>query len=249
MTETDGEERALQVPEGLGGERVDVALARMFGISRSKAAELVARRPGARGRSVGHEVRPPHPRGPAGGRLPLRGRPAGGGGRGRRGHPDHPRRRRDRGDRQAGRGRRAPLDGLDRSHRRRPPARCRLPDRHERRPGTPRHRAAPRRRYVGGDGDRQERARLLAAEERLPAPQGRQDLPRAGPGASRPARGHHRRSDRPAHEAPTGSSRSATTASTASPTTRRSRPTGSRASSRSTSRPGGPTRSGCTWRR
>jgi 23S rRNA pseudouridine1911/1915/1917 synthase len=43
MTEQDGEERTLEVPEGLGGERVDVALARMFGISRSKAAELVAR--------------------------------------------------------------------------------------------------------------------------------------------------------------------------------------------------------------
>ena len=41
MSDTDGEERTLQVPEGLGGERVDVALARMFGISRSKAAELL----------------------------------------------------------------------------------------------------------------------------------------------------------------------------------------------------------------
>ncbi|MFL6060890.1 MAG: RluA family pseudouridine synthase [Marmoricola sp.] len=35
------EERALQVPEGLAGERVDVGLARMFGISRSKAADLL----------------------------------------------------------------------------------------------------------------------------------------------------------------------------------------------------------------
>jgi len=35
------EERALLVPEGLAGERVDVGLARMFGISRSKAAEMV----------------------------------------------------------------------------------------------------------------------------------------------------------------------------------------------------------------
>ena len=50
MTETDGEERTLQVPEGLGGERVDVALARMFGISRSKAAELLVARAGARRR-------------------------------------------------------------------------------------------------------------------------------------------------------------------------------------------------------
>lgn len=35
------EERALLVPEGLAGERVDVGVARMFGISRSKAADLV----------------------------------------------------------------------------------------------------------------------------------------------------------------------------------------------------------------
>ncbi len=39
----DGEQRTLQVPEGMSGERVDVGLARMFGISRSKAADLLAR--------------------------------------------------------------------------------------------------------------------------------------------------------------------------------------------------------------
>lgn len=43
MSGTDGEQRTLNVPEGLGGERVDVALARMFGISRSKAVELLTR--------------------------------------------------------------------------------------------------------------------------------------------------------------------------------------------------------------
>ena len=43
MSEPDGEQRTLHVPEGLGGERVDVALARMFGISRSKAVELLSR--------------------------------------------------------------------------------------------------------------------------------------------------------------------------------------------------------------
>jgi 23S rRNA pseudouridine1911/1915/1917 synthase len=42
MTVGGGEQRTLQVPEGLSGERVDVGLARMFGISRSKAADLVA---------------------------------------------------------------------------------------------------------------------------------------------------------------------------------------------------------------
>ena len=36
------EHRTVLVPDGLAGERVDAALARMFGISRSRAAELVA---------------------------------------------------------------------------------------------------------------------------------------------------------------------------------------------------------------
>ena len=31
----------LPVPEGLAGERLDAALSRLFGVSRSKAAELV----------------------------------------------------------------------------------------------------------------------------------------------------------------------------------------------------------------
>ena len=35
------ERRALAVPEGLAGERVDAALARLFGMSRTKAVELV----------------------------------------------------------------------------------------------------------------------------------------------------------------------------------------------------------------
>jgi 23S rRNA pseudouridine1911/1915/1917 synthase len=35
------EQRSLLVPEGLAGERLDAALARMFGFSRSRAAELV----------------------------------------------------------------------------------------------------------------------------------------------------------------------------------------------------------------
>ncbi len=36
------EQRTVIVPDGLAGERVDAALARMFGFSRSRAAELVA---------------------------------------------------------------------------------------------------------------------------------------------------------------------------------------------------------------
>jgi 23S rRNA pseudouridine1911/1915/1917 synthase len=38
----DGELRTMPVPEGMAGERVDAALARMFGISRTRAAELAA---------------------------------------------------------------------------------------------------------------------------------------------------------------------------------------------------------------
>ncbi len=37
---TGGEQRSVLVPEGLAGERVDVAIARMFGLSRTRAGEL-----------------------------------------------------------------------------------------------------------------------------------------------------------------------------------------------------------------
>jgi len=39
---TSVEQRALQVPDGLAGQRVDAAIARMFGLSRTRAADLVA---------------------------------------------------------------------------------------------------------------------------------------------------------------------------------------------------------------
>jgi 23S rRNA pseudouridine1911/1915/1917 synthase len=42
VTTKDPALRVLHVPGGLAGERVDAALARMFGLSRTKAAELVA---------------------------------------------------------------------------------------------------------------------------------------------------------------------------------------------------------------
>jgi 23S rRNA pseudouridine1911/1915/1917 synthase len=35
--------RTLPVPDGLAGERVDAAMAQMFGLSRTRAAELIAR--------------------------------------------------------------------------------------------------------------------------------------------------------------------------------------------------------------
>ncbi len=41
MTDGDMERRTVIVPDGLSGERVDAALARMFGFSRSRAADLI----------------------------------------------------------------------------------------------------------------------------------------------------------------------------------------------------------------
>ena len=41
MTQTS-EQRSLSVPDGLAGERVDAAMARMFGLSRTRAADLIA---------------------------------------------------------------------------------------------------------------------------------------------------------------------------------------------------------------
>ena len=37
-----GDSRTLFVPDGLDGERVDAAIARLFGLSRTRAAELAA---------------------------------------------------------------------------------------------------------------------------------------------------------------------------------------------------------------
>jgi 23S rRNA pseudouridine1911/1915/1917 synthase len=39
---TASDERQIEVPDGLDGERLDAALARMFGLSRTRAAELIA---------------------------------------------------------------------------------------------------------------------------------------------------------------------------------------------------------------
>ncbi|HEX7355100.1 MAG TPA: RluA family pseudouridine synthase [Mycobacteriales bacterium] len=73
MTES-GERRALAVPDGLDGLRLDAALARLFGLSRTTAADLVAAgeatlggRTGAKSDRVAAgdwlEVRVPHARG------------------------------------------------------------------------------------------------------------------------------------------------------------------------------------------
>ena len=124
----------------------------------------------------------------------------------------------------------------------------RLPDRHRRRPRAAGHRAAPRRRHLGRDGDRQVRARLLGAQERLPPPRGRQDLPRAGAGPPRPAAG--------TIDAPIGRHTSSDWKFAVRDDGKHSvthyetlEAHRSPACSRCTSRPGAPTRSGCTWPR
>jgi 23S rRNA pseudouridine1911/1915/1917 synthase len=42
VTQEHADQRVVLVPEGLAGERVDTAMARMFGLSRTRAAELIA---------------------------------------------------------------------------------------------------------------------------------------------------------------------------------------------------------------
>jgi 23S rRNA pseudouridine1911/1915/1917 synthase len=42
VSATGSEHRVVSVPEGLAGERVDAAMARMFGLSRTRAASLIA---------------------------------------------------------------------------------------------------------------------------------------------------------------------------------------------------------------
>ncbi len=49
------EQRTLSVPDGLAGERVDAAIARMFGVSRTRAADLIA---GGLVRLDGHDGSP-----------------------------------------------------------------------------------------------------------------------------------------------------------------------------------------------
>ncbi|WP_313409713.1 RluA family pseudouridine synthase [Aeromicrobium sp.] len=41
-TEDESQVRSIDIPEGLAGERVDVAMARLFGVSRTRADELVS---------------------------------------------------------------------------------------------------------------------------------------------------------------------------------------------------------------
>ena len=56
-TATVAEQRALPVPDGLEGERVDAGLARLFGLSRTRAADLAAGRRGAGWTGTSRQVR------------------------------------------------------------------------------------------------------------------------------------------------------------------------------------------------
>ena len=58
-------------------------------------------------------------------------------------------------------------------------------------------RPAPRRRHLRADGRGQERARVLGPQARLQGADGREDVPRAGPGPPGPVHRDDRRPDRP----------------------------------------------------
>ena len=208
--------RTVLVPDGLEGERVDSAIARLFGLSRTRAADLAAG--GGRQRQRRQRRQEPpgqrrrHARGAAPG-LPGQPDPRGRGRAGAR-HERRLLRRGHRRGRQAGRRRGAPERRLDRPERARRPQGRRLPHLDQRGQRAPGHRLAARRGHLGPDGGLRERARLLGAQAGLQGAPGRQDVPHAGAGPARPARRHHRRADRAATRATTTSSRSWTPAST-----------------------------------
>ena len=153
----DVESRSLPVPDGLDGTRVDAALAKMLGFSRTFAAEVADAGGVAMDGRVLDEVRPAPRRrlargvvGAEGGArvVPRRGaRPR-----------DRLRRRRHRGRRQARRRRRAPLRRLGGPDRARRTRRGRLPHRDDRRRRAAGRRAPPRRRHERAHGRRQDRA-------------------------------------------------------------------------------------------
>ncbi len=137
------------VPDGLAGERVDAAMARMFGLSRTRAADLIARGPGRARRRVGRQERPGARRGDA------------------RRDASRPGATRSRSCPRSSRGSGSsttttsivvidkpvgvavhPSPGLVRADRRRAPRRRRLPDLHQRCLRAAGHRAAPRRRHL-----------------------------------------------------------------------------------------------------
>ena len=109
--------RSLPVPDGLDGMRLDQAVSRLFGLSRTAAASLVE----AGDAMVDGVPRPKSDKVAAGAwlevTLPAAGRRAGDRGRAGARHDDRVQRRRHRGGGQAGRRGRAPEPGLDRPDR------------------------------------------------------------------------------------------------------------------------------------
>ncbi len=235
------------MPDGLEGERVDAAIARMFGFSRTKAAELAAA--GKVLRSTARRSASPSgcTAGP-GSKWSCRGPPA----------PVQIVAE--------------PVDGMEIVHddddivvivkpigvaahpspgwsgtdRHRRPRRGRLPDLHLRRRRAPGHRAPPGRRHLRPDGRGQVRVRvqLLKQQFRERTVDKRYHALVAGPPGSRPAAP----STPPSGAIPpmTTSGPSPPRASRPSPTTTWSRRSARPACSTSSWRPGAPTRSGCT---
>ena len=194
--------KVLHVPSGLAGERVDAAISRMFGLSRTKAAELVAAgevtldgvAPAKSDRV--HEgaflevVIPPPSAGPRVVAETIDG-------------PAHRvRRRRLRRGRQTCRRRSPPQRGLDRTDRARTSGRSRDQDRDVRRTRAARRRATPRRRHEWPDGGREVRACLLRSSS-APSRAGPSTRPitRSCKVTSTRLRGTDRRADRATHQA------------------------------------------------
>ena len=196
----DGEQRTLLVPEGLGGERVDVGLGADVRHLPQQGGRARREATGGGGRPAGGQVRPADARIGARRDLPTRGRPS--------------------------RGAAEVVEGIGIIHDDdeivvidKPVGVAVHPSMGWTGPtvvghlrgagfqiatsGAPERRGIVQRLDVGTSGvmviAKSERA-YSRAQERLPPPRGRQDLPRAGAGASRSARGHDRRSDRPAHQ-------------------------------------------------
>ena len=110
-------------------------------------------------------------------------------------------------------------------------------------------RASPRRRHERPHGRREVGARVHRAEAPVPRPRGREDLPHGRAGASRSARGHHRRARRAASALRVEVRRGRRRQARRHPLRDASRRSRTPRSSRCTSRPAGRTRSACTWRR
>ena len=193
------EQRSLPVPDGLEGERLDAALSRLFGLSRTRAAELIvggdvlvdgslaakSDRVHAGRLAGGRPCPPPPDRADAGRRAGARHAHRVRGRRHRRGQQAHRAWRPTRPS--AGPGPTVIGGLLGAGHR----------GRDQRRGRAPGHRAPAGRQHHRRDGRRQERARLLPAEAGLQGTHGRKALPRAGPGAPRSAARHGGRADRP----------------------------------------------------